>query len=86
MRNHVIICATRPRGSEGMVVCAGWLTPNAHAQMHSASAMGRPTDVHVHVTSAHSSWRETRSSVKTRYTYLDLRLLDHDVSTVHSRR
>ena len=24
-----------------MVVCAGWLTPNAHAQMHCASAVGR---------------------------------------------
>ena len=28
-----------------MVVCAGWLTPNAHAQMHYASALGCPTDI-----------------------------------------
>ena len=30
---------------QGMVVCAGWLTPNAHAQMDYASAMGCPTDI-----------------------------------------
>ena len=33
---------TADSNSKRMVVFAGWLTHNTHAQMHGASAVGRP--------------------------------------------